>query len=269
MLKTIKKSRKVLIYGGLAIVFLSSALAITLFSNGYTLGSGFKLRAPGTIILSVPRAGSKVIIDDKLKTITKIDYEKVIFWGLSPRLHTILISQESFLPWGKNIIVKENQTVEISSFLAPANARAAVFEKSHPRYQELVNLILKSFVPTVSNPKIFEDGTIAVWVEGETKVMASFNGDLKKPWYFCTGEVCIPEVTVITTNSPVKNVDFYAKERDVIMIALEKGVYALELGKSGIQNFQPLYIGENPRFYKENENRFFVLDGKELMEIGF
>ncbi|MEK7180403.1 MAG: hypothetical protein AAB706_02920 [Patescibacteria group bacterium] len=272
MLQTIKKSRKVLTYGGLVVLFLLGSLITTLLLNGYSFGPNLLLQAPGTIILSVPKGSSQVIVDDKLKTITQVDDEKITLSGLSPRLHTIFVTQENFWPWGKNIIVKEHETIEISSFITPRVVQVAELLQSHPRYRELVNLINKSSLPNVSNPKIFADGTLAVWVEGGNKIIAEWRGeDKKKPWYFsCTDDKTCPSlVTIITTESPIKSTDFYGKERDIIMIALKDGVYALEVGPVGIQNFQPLYTGENPRFYKENFTGFFVLDGKKLMEISF
>jgi hypothetical protein len=75
-------------------------------------------------------------------------------------------------------------------------------------------------------------------------------------------------MVIINTISNVKNVDFYPGRKDVIIMASQNGVFAIEIDGRGNRNIQPIYKGKEPTFitYK-NMNLIYILDDNNLIKI--
>lgn len=267
MIQTLKKSKEVIVYGSIAVIVLLGALIITFFSSGYSFGPGFSVRQPGTITLVIPYADSHIFVDDVRVGVSSKEDETFTLPNTSDGTHTVLVAKNGFLPWGKNIPLKEKQNVVVYPFLAPVSASVLTMTESDARYIELRDKILNSPLPSVQTPKLSPDQKIALWIEG-TNLIAQWRGGGTQPRYFCE-PACTDKIIVFAANSEIKNVDFYMNRSDVAMVSIKEGVYAIELDTIGVQNFQPLYMGTEPRFYKESPKSFFVLDGKSLKEVAF
>lgn len=128
--------------------------------------------------------------------------------------------------------------------------------------------------------KLFErDGDLfATWVGDEDKV----------PYYFCNfSEVTVEsfEASVVMATSTeivqeckdeIRMEDFYGREifafdfypdnGDLVVLALEDGIYVEEIDDRGWQNIQPLYLKEGLDM-RINDGNIYIKDGVYLMEI--
>lgn len=87
------------------------------------------------------------------------------------------------------------------------------------------------------------------------------------PYYICEIKTeCEFPVKIFQSRFKIKNVDFFPKRRDVIIISVGTGIYALEIdGRSGRLAY-PLYKGGDPNFVTV-EDKIFILDSGSLIEI--
>lgn len=68
---------------------------------------------------------------------------------------------------------------------------------------------------------------------------------------------------------PINSSDFYKDRVDVAVVAVENGIYALEITDDPNPNFQPIYKGSNPEFVKKDDDFLYVKDGNSLMIINY
>ena len=71
---------------------------------------------------------------------------------------------------------------------------------------------------------------------------------------------------VFKTKSLLKNAAFFPGRDDIIIVAIENGVFALEIDGRGTRNFQPIYKGKSPVFARLGDN-LYILDQGALSEI--
>jgi len=83
------------------------------------------------------------------------------------------------------------------------------------------------------------------------------------PYYFQQKKMLIWR-----SESPIRNIEFFPKRRDVIIAAFENGVFAIEIDGRGKRNIQPIYKGHKPNFALfPGEEKIYVLDDGILFEI--
>lgn len=68
---------------------------------------------------------------------------------------------------------------------------------------------------------------------------------------------------------PINSSDFYKDRADVAVIAVDNGIYALEITDDQNPNFQPIYKGSKPEFVKKDNDFLYVKDGNSLMMISY
>ena len=73
---------------------------------------------------------------------------------------------------------------------------------------------------------------------------------------------------VFETKSLIRNAAFMPKRDDVLMVAIENGVFAMEIDSRGKYNFQPVYKGKEPNFALLG-NEIYVLDEGILSKLDF
>lgn len=73
---------------------------------------------------------------------------------------------------------------------------------------------------------------------------------------------------VFTSKFQIKNIEFFPGRRDIIIVAINNGVYAMELDGRGGRIIQPIYKGKNPDFALfKGEKKIYVLDDGNLSYI--
>ncbi|MCA9364171.1 hypothetical protein KC727_03045 [Candidatus Kaiserbacteria bacterium] len=78
--------------------------------------------------------------------------------------------------------------------------------------------------------------------------------------------VCDPRITVHTQFQDVRSFDFFPGSTDLVVMALEDGVYVIEIDPRAWQNVQPLVKGANLDMRVEN-GQIYVYDGSVLYQM--
>ena len=76
-------------------------------------------------------------------------------------------------------------------------------------------------------------------------------------------------ISTIEIKKQITAIDFYKNRDDVILMALDDGIYALGVDYETEQNLQPIYKGKNPTFIKKDDNNIYILDNNNLMEVSY
>ncbi|MEK7566960.1 MAG: hypothetical protein AAB527_02410 [Patescibacteria group bacterium] len=71
---------------------------------------------------------------------------------------------------------------------------------------------------------------------------------------------------IFQTKNSIRNASFFPKRSDISVVAVENGVFALELDGRSTRNFQPIYKGKEPTFAVLN-NEIYVLDQGVLAKM--
>jgi hypothetical protein len=91
--------------------------------------------------------------------------------------------------------------------------------------------------------------------------------DSLPPYYICE-EICELPLLVFKGGSVIKNVDFFPKRKDVIIVAIGNGIYALEIDGRGGRLIYPIYKGKDPTFAQpRNGDSVYIMDDGALIKI--
>jgi len=209
-----------------------------------------------SITVISPESGINIYVDNELKATTEGSGEITIS-NLDSGSHTIITSDSegSLIPWSKTVRVAKNASVTVKPFLLPYSFDSAIVPKDRAGYWNDLSLAQKINLPTESMPIMSSDEKTSAWVEDSTVYVKDNTGDLtrKKVSYF---------------EKEIKSVEFLPNRNDVIMVAVDNGVYAIETDTNTPQNFQPIYIGIKPSFHLNRETKeLFIADNGNLLRI--
>ncbi len=254
-------------WGALALVGIIFCAIGLLFLGGYRLGAGGDLKRPGSIEILVPRAGSVVYLDGTQQQITESDNERVSVARVASGAHEVLVSQNLYWPWKKEVTVGSGQSVALKPFLVNQNTSGSIITTSDPEYYRITQMIAAARVPEPTSKKVSADGAVAVWVEGKD-LKAEWRGESgRAPSYFCK-PTCSSITVLSMEEKQARAIDFYGARSDVLVVAIDGGIYALEIDPSGTQNFQPIFQGVAPSFVLGGTGSLLVRDGNQLLEVG-
>jgi len=77
---------------------------------------------------------------------------------------------------------------------------------------------------------------------------------------------CEPSIRIDRKWQSVQDFDFFPGSTDLVVLALEDGVYVVEIDDRSWQNVQPIMRGSNLRFYIESNN-IYVYDGEIIYQV--
>lgn len=77
---------------------------------------------------------------------------------------------------------------------------------------------------------------------------------------------CDPSIRIDRKWQNVQDFDFFPGSTDLVVVALQDGIYVVEIDDRSWQNVQPLMLGSNLRFYIESSN-IYVYDGNLIYQI--
>ncbi len=276
----------------LSILFVFIIPPIMLYTSGYRLGPEFTLVETGGMYIYAPEPGSVIYIDGKERHQTSILGRDWFVQNVTPGTYTVLIAKSGFWPWIKEVVVTERQVAEALAFLIPKEPEIEVIPKTleektgtatttknNPAYIEALALFAEKkkinvFTSTVPAPiaaivvpeKFSPYGRVGLMRE-ENRILAYWmknKDDL--PNYFCRGSACASPVIAFSSVIPIRSFDFYPGRDDVLLIAVQNGIFAVEIDARKTQNFQPIYMGEGPDF-RFGDAGFIVKDGSMLARI--
>jgi len=262
----------------LALCFLAFLIGIPpliFYSLGYRWDAGFRLYKTGAIYISSPIVGSKIFVNKKEEKQTNIFQSSLFLQSLKPDKYSILVDKDGYWPWSKNLIVKEQLVTEARAMLIPKEPRGKIvfWENYSPlevtKYYEILTNLKDFKNPTYSKLTINQKEEIR-WDPKTKKVWVKWLGDKESlPYFFCDDKICGDKIMIFNSTSNIRNADFYPKRRDVAIVAVQNGVYAVEFdGRGGNRNIQPIYKGKEPNFttYK-NDGSIYILEENKLIEI--
>ncbi len=296
------KKRRVYFYTLLAVFFIIIPI-ITLYTSGYRIGKGFRLVETGGIYIYSPEAGADIYVDDKKKKTTNIFQKELFLQDLTPGIYVVYITKEGFWPWAKEVEVEERKVTTTIAFLVPKEPKGEVIsrtlaadptqatttpatkERLNPEHTDIVNLFREheaekkrifalaaktaAATSTTENiPEIFlaTRGRVGLWQDG-TRVTATWQKEVDSlPNYFCRDKVCEKTVVVFNSVAPIKDVDFYPGREDAVLIAVQNGIYVIEIDARKYQNFQPVYKGVDPYFVLSG-NTLYIKDNNNFFKI--
>jgi len=268
---TVAKRRTIL-----ALCVLIFLLIVPLFLF-YTVGYRWDLKLgfykTGGLYISSPVTGSKIFVNSKEKKQTNIFQSGVFLQSLKPNKYSILVTKDDYWPWQKTLVVKEQLVTEARAILIPKEPKGEIvfwgnyspLEMS--KYYEIM-ANLKATTTEYTRLTVNQKEKLW-WNPKDNKIWVEWLGAKESlPYFFCDDNSCSDEILIFNSRSPVRNVDFYPKRKDAVIIAVQNGIYALEIDGRGGRNIQPIYKGKDPIFTTyQNENSIYILDEDKLIEI--
>lgn len=109
-----------------------------------------------------------------------------------------------------------------------------------------------------------------IWLGNSGKtIFYNYSPEEKELPYFIYNEKKIEmPLKIFNSKYPIENVDFFPGRRDAIIIAVNNGVYAMDLDGRGKRMMQPIYKGKKPTFgIFKGEDSVYILDDGNLSEI--
>jgi len=270
---TVKKRRTILAL--CVLVFLFIVPLFLLYTVGYRWDLKLGLYKTGGLYISSPVAGSKIFVNNKEKKQTNMFQGSLFLQSLKPGKYSILVAKEDYWPWSKNLTIKEQMVTEARAILIPKEPKGEiVFWGNYSplevsKYDEIIS-DLKALQLSSITPRFTANQKEKLWLDPkDNKVWVEWLGDRELlPYFFCDDKLCSDEILIFGSPSLIRNVDFYPKRRDVAVIAVQNGIYAVEFDGRGERNIQPIYKGKEPIFttYK-NESSIYILEENKLIEI--
>jgi len=88
------------------------------------------------------------------------------------------------------------------------------------------------------------------------------------PYYLCESAPCELPIKIFQSHLKIKSVDFFPGRKDVVILSIENGVYALEIDERTNQLIYPIYKGVNPDFASLNEkDKIYIIDDGSLFKV--
>ena len=267
------------------ICLLVALVFFALYMFGFRLSSELQPVKVGSVEIVSEERNLQFFFDNRERVLV----EKNGFFGIdniTPGLHSLMVSRDGYWPWAKTFRVHANAKRPVSVFLLPMEGiEKTVVSGELVEYREATDKIesskvrQSSYVSDLSEDESFSewlsdnfpdrkvstDKSTALFVQDNT-LYAGWVSDVEPlPFYFCEENPCKFKLPVIVPEDVIKSVAFYGSRRDVVLFSAGATVYAIELDREGTQNFQPVYKGDDPYFYVD-ENVLYIKDGSSIIK---
>ncbi|HEY4510539.1 MAG TPA: PEGA domain-containing protein [Candidatus Paceibacterota bacterium] len=254
-----------------ALLFITIMPILILYTLGYRLGPGFHLVETGGLYISAPFSGAEIYINERNMKHTNILQYGFLFQNLKPGVYNILVNKEGYWPWSKILKVEENLVTEGTAFLIPQNPTIKIIPKDDEGYNKIIDSFFNVLRPgTTTIERFAYRGRERLSLNfKENKVRVEWLGDTQDlPYYFCGDKDCDEERIIIESPYSIRTMDFFPGRKDVIIVALQNAIYAVEIDKRGGQMLQPIYKGKKPVFIvRGNDPNIYILDDKNLIQM--
>lgn len=229
------------------------------------MGFSFSEEAPlrGGIYVFTEESGSKIYINDELKDTTGSFKKEYFIQNLKPDEYLVVVTHDDYFPAAKYVTVNPQKVSALYPLLIPKDLSLIEVDLATTtgiistttryynkiEYAEILDLFaIATTTDLVSSSLASEktQGKMKVWIE-DTKIFAMWIGDIDRiPEYFCNEKACNRTLQVFDATKNIKTVEFYPGREDAILIAVENGIYALEIDTRRFQNFQVVFEGIDP-----------------------
>lgn len=233
------------------IIVVLGILAWGAFSEAGYVVSGARIVPGAEITITGARAESQVFIDNKRRGTVDVN-GSATFKAVKPGTRNIIVAESNSWPWAVNIDVtsKERITLQPLQILQETQGTPLV-DTEDPVRQRADETFAGYREP--SHPQPLEHDGVRVWVEGSS-VLSQKNEMVH---------------TVFSAQNPIRNVLWYGDRNDVIVVATQNNVFAIDLSQSELKNFQPIYTGAAPEAVADpvQSDHIFVRDAENVFSI--
>ena len=245
-----QERRKKYVLAGAVLVSLFVLASGVISQAGYVLSGQYIVKG-GTITLANTLAGSVVFIDDK--QVGRIDAAgNGVFEGVKPGDRNVIVSHTDAWPWIFDFQSFPDGNTTLYPLQVAKDTNGTVLQDpADPIRRQAIVAFAKYGEPTRMQP--LERVGTRVWVVG-TAIFVQQNEEVRN---------------IFSSPNPLRNVFWYGDRNDVIIVTMQNKVFALDLRKTEIQNFQPIYQGAAPEAVPNptRSNIIFVRDAKQYFSI--
>ena len=268
-------TRRRIILALCVLLFVLSVPLAIFYALGYRWNSLFQLYQTGGLYISSPITSSTIYINEKAEAQTNIFQSGFLFQSLTPGKYKVTVAKDGYWPWSKTLAVKAQLVTEARAMLMAKNPDWKLILKENytplqaSKYNEILN-ILKSPATTTDYARLTANQKEKLlWNPKSKQIWVTWLADSDSlPYYFCDDNSCKDNFLIFDSPAPIRNADFYPGRRDVVIIAMENGIFALEIDGRGGRNLQPIYKGKEPTFVTSpGENSIYILDEYVLIQI--
>lgn len=247
------------------LLFFIGFPVLVFYSAGYSWDDTFGISARGGIYVFTPEPNTSVFLGNELKNVSGFFNKELLLNDLKPDQYLVLATNDQFWPWAKVVEVTEGQVEALNPLLIPKVIEVEEIEKTDSIRRNLIAVFATTTVSAVpvtnstSTPGALIKKNVKIWHSG-AKLFAQWQGSSGViPEYFCNGGNCTKPIQVFEAYDSIRTIDFYPSRDDAIILALDNGVYVIEIDKRPTQNFYPLYRGDSPDF-RVYRNQVYIKD---------
>ncbi len=208
-----------------------TAAFVVMLTIGYGVWSE---ETSGTITIASPLYGTEVFVDNGRAGIIKTAGEKETYQYPAGK-HTVVIARGGYWPWKKDLNITPKQTVVLNPFLVRQEIKPEVI------------------------PQFSVAEGIATESEEYLNVLALFDD-------ISIQTDIVPIISSISLQG-VRTADYYPGRKDVLLVAVQDGIFAIDAVQNDPRNFQPIYEGASPVFVKTANDVIFIKDGNSLFRV--
>jgi hypothetical protein len=208
-----------------------SIIFVLMLAIGYGIWSQ---ETNGTISFSAPIYGMEMYVDGKFAGASKSAGEKMSYQYIEGK-HSVIISRGDVWPWTKDIALQAKTT-----------------ETLHPFF------VKKEIKPTEITQTIYGNNTLSENPQYATAIALFENAIIKE-------EIKAPLSS--TKINGARSAEYFPGRNDVLLVAVNDGVFAVETGSTTPRNFMPIYKGTAPSFITSDNGSLLVKDGTSVFLI--
>lgn len=263
----LRQHRGYIITAFVILVFLLIFGAVT--EAGNRIMSAVGMTDAATIKVVTPAPHTNIYIDQEPRERSERADETVTMAGIRTGKRTVLVAREGHYPWMKTLQVEPDSTYTLHPFIVAHQSPTQQITAGTERYRSLKTSIDNVDVPSRETPITSPSGTIESWVTNDAIYARWVGATSSQPAIFCPGDgECRDTITVTPSKSPIRNLAFYKDRDQVLTLAAQDGVYAIEIDPRGpTQNFQPIYQGISPQFIKTGTSSIVIEDNGTLQQF--
>lgn len=239
-------------------------VGIKFYDLGYRLSFNQGFTRPASLVISPYTQGTELYVDGK-RILEAEMVDDVITMVIPAGLHEITVSRTGYFPWQKQIDVESGERVVVGPYNIPEATNGSVLAPTDTEYASAVQLLAKSTtVPSEEKPVLSRDGSISAFVRDQSLVARVQSGT--PPQYFCSAS-CESEKDVAALSADVRGLAFLPGRNNVLLMAVQDGIFAIELDTRGMQNFQVLYRGIRPTFAVSPEGLVYIREENTIFKV--
>ncbi len=263
-------SRKnILLIGALVVFTVGAFTLVKLYELGYRFTFSHGVTRPSFIAISPFTQGTTFFLDGEPVTdanaVHAVIDGDIITITVPAGLHDVVFARNKYSPWEKTLDIESGEHITVGPFNIPATTNGVLLKPTDAEYRNAVQLLAAGAkTPSEQSPVSSRDNTIEAFVRGQSLIAHVKSGT--PPQSFCDTS-CESEKEVVALQAEVRGLAFLPGRNDVLLMAVQDGIFAIELDTRGIQNFQVLYRGIRPTFAVSPEGLIYIKEGDSIFKI--